>query len=103
MSSYNKVNGVYTANNYDLLTKLLRNEFGFTGVVMTDWNAAAEGKADYQKCQTSGNDLIMPGFPAARESLLAGLKKGTIPEKAIKTSATRILNLIFSSAVGEDF
>ncbi|MFT9451315.1 glycoside hydrolase family 3 N-terminal domain-containing protein [Liquorilactobacillus ghanensis] len=103
MSSYNKVNGVYTANNYDLLTKLLRNEFGFTGIVMTDWNAAAEGKADYQKCQTSGNDLIMPGYPVARESLLAGLKKGTIPEKAIKTSAIRILNLIFSSAVGEDF
>lgn len=103
MSSYNKVNGVYTANSYDLLTKVLRNEFGFEGVVMTDWNAAGEGKAKYELCQSSGNDLIMPGFEVAKEALLKGLADGTVSEESIERSATNVLNLIFSSAVSEGF
>lgn len=103
MSSYNKVNGTHTANNYDLLTKVLRNEFGFDGVVMTDWHASGEGKASYELCQASGNDLIMPGFDAIKDALLNGLKTGIIPESAIKSSATSILNLIFSTVVSEGF
>lgn len=103
MSSYNKVNGVYTANNYDLLTKLLRNEFGFEGLVMTDWNAAAEGKASYELCQVSGNDLIMPGYQHVRDILIDGIKSGAISEDIIERSAINVLNLVFSSSTAKEF
>ena len=103
MSSYNKVNGVYTSNNYDLLTKLLRNEFGFNGVVMTDWNAASDGKSKYSLCQVSGNDLIMPGYDSVRDVINQGLKDGSISEEVIERSAINVLNLVFSSATAKDF
>ena len=49
MSSYNKVNGEYVNNSYDLLTKVLRNEWGFGGLVMTDWYATGKGVGDHAK------------------------------------------------------
>ncbi len=62
MTSYNKINGVHTANSSDLLTRTAREEWGFSGVIMTDWTTTnAEGGASAAKCVASGNDLTMPG------------------------------------------
>ena len=99
MSSYNKVNSVYTPNSYDLLTKALRNEWGFDGFVMSDWNATEGDKASHCKALSAGNDMIMPGSKAARESLAAGLQDGRISREDLQRSATNILNLLFDSAV----
>ena len=63
MSSYNCVNGVHTANSYDLITKVLRQEWGFQGLVMTDWTTTGVGGSSPIACMHAGNDLIMPGSP----------------------------------------
>ena len=58
MSSYNLINGVPTADSYDLCTDLARGEWGFEGLIMTDWNG---GSSTPWKSMHAGNDLIMPG------------------------------------------
>ena len=75
MSAYNMINGIHAANSVDLLTKVLRDEWGFEGIVMTDWGTTAEAKPDLEgrlplygcssaaACIKAGNDLIMPGQP----------------------------------------
>ena len=61
MSAYNKLNGTYCADNRELCTDILRDEWGFTGLVMTDWLSTGEDRADEAACLNSGVDLIMPG------------------------------------------
>ncbi|MCL2787085.1 MAG: glycoside hydrolase family 3 C-terminal domain-containing protein [Micrococcales bacterium] len=61
MSSYNKVNSTLTFQDYDLLTDVLRSEWGFQGVVMTDWSSIIRGNGTFMASQYAGNDLIMPG------------------------------------------
>ena len=63
MTSYNKVNGVHTANSYDLCTVATREEWGFKGIIMTDWTTTnSEGGCSAAKCIAAGNDLTMPGL-----------------------------------------
>ena len=71
MSSYNKVNGTYAAANYDLLTDVLRGEWGFKGLVMSDWTGT--GPTGPVAAQYAGNDLIMPGLNSTE--VLAALEK----------------------------
>ena len=71
MTSYNLVNGVYTAESYDLCSDLARGEWGFDGLIMTDWNG---GSADTYKAIHAGNDLIMPGGSNKVLSILLALK-----------------------------
>ena len=59
MSPYNLLNGVHTANSYDLLTNVLRREWGFQGMVMTDWNTTGKGGSAADLCIRAGNDLVM--------------------------------------------
>ena len=62
MTSYNKINGVHTANSHDLLTRTAREQWGFDGVIMTDWTTTnMNGGASAAKCVAAGNDLTMPG------------------------------------------
>ena len=68
MSSYNKVNGVHTSSNYELLTEVLRGEWGFSGMVMTDWGTRSEKTEDYH----AGNDLVMGGYRT--DTLMAALE-----------------------------
>lgn len=99
MSSYNKVNGEYVANSYDLLTKVLRNEWGYRGLVMSDWSSAGDGKASYAKCPFAGNDLIMPGNAEVVPALLKAVQDGELTEEDLKWCARHVLAMIFESAV----
>lgn len=103
MTSYNKVNGVYTANSADLLTKVLRNEWGFQGLVMTDWGATGDGKGSHELCPAAGNDLIMPGSKAVVKALVQAVKAGRLNKEDVKRSAANVLPVIFSSAVVDGF
>jgi beta-glucosidase len=85
MTAYNKINGEFSATNFDLLNGILRGEWGFDGMVMTDWNNGAVPK----KHMIAGNDLIMPGVH--RGKILDGLKDGTLPKADAQACAVRIL------------
>ena len=97
MTSYNKLNGTYTANHNELLMNVLRKEWGYSGVVMTDWGAITKGKGDYYQCANNGNDLIMPGDGSAVKQLLNDLKTGRLNRKAAQISVERILRLVMKS------
>lgn len=91
MSSYNKLNGVYTPNSHDLLTRLLRCEWGFEGLVMTDWMSTGGKQADDAACIAAGNDLIMPGGPGNAAHILGALRKGRITDVQLRRCAANIL------------
>lgn len=89
MSSYNKVNGPYTSENYDLLTTLLRGEWGFNGMVVSDWG----GAADAVKQMQAGNDLLMQE-DQQKKKLLNAVKKGILDEKVLDRNVTHILGFV---------
>ena len=91
MTAYNKINGKFSATNFDLLNGILRGEWGFDGMVMTDWNNAAVPKEH----PVAGNDLIMPG--CHRSKILDGLKDGTLPKADAQACAVRILRTVLKS------
>ncbi len=93
MSSYNKVNGIYTSENHFLLTDILRNDWGFKGVVMTDWYGGRNAPAQVQ----AGNDLLEPGTRRQYNALIKALENGKLPEEDINTSVKRILRLVLNS------
>ncbi len=103
MTSYNKVNGVYAPNSHDLCTKVLRNEWGFEGVVMTDWFSTNKGLASNAQCMSAGNDMIMPGSAAAKREILQGLKSGQIQEKDIRRCCANVVKSIFASATQREY
>lgn len=89
MSSYNKLNGHYTSENKGLITDILRNDWGFKGLVMTDWWGGADAVAQ----MNVGNELLMPGC-TQREELLYALKNKLIDEKVIDKNLAVILKFI---------
>jgi beta-glucosidase len=97
MTSYNLLNGVYTANSYDLCTKLLRQEWGFSGVVMSDWFATGKDMANNGLAIKSGNDLIMPGGKGFLKRLKKDLRNSLVSEEDINCSCARILEAIANS------
>ncbi len=90
MSSYNKINGTYTSQSQDLLTKVLRNDWHYKGFVMTDWfggvNAVEQMKA--------GNDLLMPGTGKQNADIAEALKNGTLSEKDLDRNIDKILTIL---------
>ena len=103
MTSYNKINGVWAPNSYDLCTKALRNEWGFDGVVMTDWMSTGKGKADNALAMKAGNDLIMPGGKYYKKDMLAGLKAGRCTEDDIRRCCANVVKSIFASRIQKEY
>lgn len=95
MSSYNLLNGVHAANSVDLCTAITRKEWGFDGVIMSDWNTTVpeDGSIPW-KCVTAGNDIIMPGNAADAENIRKAFEDGKLSEEVVRMCAGRILNLI---------
>lgn len=93
MSSYNKINGTYTSESPDLLTALLRQEWGFKGLVMTDWYGGHDPVAQLK----AGNDLLMPGIHAQTVALLGALKAGALTPAQLDANVTRVLELVLKS------
>jgi beta-glucosidase len=99
MTPYNRLNGVYVNNMASLCTQVLRQEWGFRGLVMTDWYATGDNVGEHTKCPAAGNDLIMPGSGKARKELMAGLKNGSVRLEDVRRSAARVLTVISRSNV----
>ena len=93
MGAYNKLNGKYATQNEWLLTKVLREEWGFDGLVMTDWGA---GDNPVEQIK-AGTDLIMPGSDIIVVTLLEAVKSGDLSEEEIDRAAARVLKLIEKS------
>ena len=103
MTSYNKVNGVYAPNSYDLCTKILRSEWGFDGVVMTDWFSTGKEKADDDLAIQAGNDLIMPGTPASKKRILKGIRTGRICEEDLRRCCRNVIHAIVNSSIQKEY
>mgnify|MGYP003430997116 FL=1 len=93
MSSYNFVNGVYTSESKDLQTTILRDEWGFKGMVMTDWFGGADAAAQ----MWAGNDMLQPGRPGQFEDIVEGVRSGRLSEADLDRNVRRVLELIVKS------
>ena len=93
MSSYNKINGIYASESEDLLTKILRKDWGFHGYVMTDWG----GGSDVIAQMKAGNDLIMPGQPAQIRSIIDAVNKGELDVSVLNMNVSRILKIMLET------
>mgnify|MGYP006064238247 FL=1 len=99
MTSYNLINGQHTSTRRDLVEDILRQEFGFSGLVMTDWliqggmvpKNAKYAAPDPGAVAAAGGDLYMPGSKADMEKIRVALKEGRLTEKQLRQNATRLL------------
>ena len=90
MSSYNKINGEFTQQSHDLLTTILRDEWGFDGMVMTDWGA----KDGTVAAVHAGNDLMEPGMPFETQRIIEAVNNGTLDIADLDRNVRNILNYI---------
>ena len=90
MSSYNFLNGKYTSERTDLQTTLLRGEWGYDGMVMTDWF----GGKDAPQQMRAGNDMLQPGRPEQYDAIVAAVKSGALDESILDRNVARILEMI---------
>ena len=93
MTSYNYINGVYSSESKDLVTTILRDEWGYEGTVMTDWFGGKDGA----KQMWAGNDMLQPGKKEQFDSIVAGVKSGKLDEADLDRNVQRILNLVEKS------
>ena len=90
MTSYNYINGTYSSESKDLVTTILRDEWGYEGTVMTDWFGGKDGARQ----MWAGNDMLQPGKAEQFDSIVAGVKSGKLNEADLDRSVSRILSLI---------
>lgn len=93
MSAYNKVNGVYAQGNKGLLTDILRNDWGYKGIVETDWIGKRADLPLEQEVE-AGNDLMMPGYPAQVQDIVDAVKNGKLDIKDVDRNVRRMLEYI---------
>ena len=111
MTSYNLINGVHAANSKDLCTQAARKEWGFKGIIMTDWTTTEEyGGSIPWRCTWAGNDLIMPGSENDKKNIQEALRDGSLSREELEKCAERLLTVIFQTlacgceeAYGEQF
>jgi beta-glucosidase len=99
MSSYNKINGVYTSESPDLLTSILRNDWHYKGFVMTDWGGGRDPVAQMK----AGNDLLMPGRVDQSQKIVDAVKSGALEVKVLDQNVTRILNILLQSPAYKNY
>lgn len=97
MTSYNLINGVPAANHKELLTDVLRGEWDFKGIVMTDWTTTTAGSAVSHQCAEAGNDLIMPGNQRDVEDILTALSNGSMDREKAVDCAARLIAILFDT------
>ena len=90
MSSYNLINGVPASESHDLLTKILREDWGFHGFVMTDWFGGTDAVAQ----MVAGNDLLMPGTVAQANAIIRGVREGKLDVAKLDRNIERILDVL---------
>lgn len=93
MSSYNYVNGIYASESKELQTTLLRDEWGFNGIVMTDWFGGKNAVAQ----MIAGNDMLQPGTDKQYEAIVSGVKSGKLDEAILDLNVTRILKIVLQT------
>ncbi len=101
MTSYNRINGVYAADNKELLKGILREEWDYEGLVMSDWDGA--DRRPYEEAVSAGNNMIMPGGKHVYTYMQKALKEGKVNAEDIKASAVYALKLITSAKTTEDY
>ncbi|MGB3182892.1 MAG: glycoside hydrolase family 3 N-terminal domain-containing protein [Cyclobacteriaceae bacterium] len=104
MSAYNKVNGTYASERQDLLTGILRDEWGFEGFVMTDWFGGynsffsiGSGVSNVVAQVEAGNDLLMPGMQKQRDTLARAIREGKVSQEAVDRNVKNILQVVLNS------
>ena len=90
MTSYNYINGTYASESKDLVTTILRDEWGYEGTVMTDWFGGKDGA----KQMWAGNDMLQPGKDEQFDSIVAGVKSGKLDIADLDRNVKRVLNLV---------
>ena len=93
MSSYNALNGDFTQQKRELLTTVLKEEWGFPGIVMTDWGF----KEGTVKAVNAGNDVMEPGSEEEYERILVGIKDGRISEEQLNANVRRVLEFVLKT------
>jgi len=90
MSSYNLINGTYASESHDLLTKVLRDDWGFKGYVVTDWGGGSDAAAQMK----AGNDMIQPG-PGQALEIIKAVENGDLDIAVLDKNIARILSVMF--------
>lgn len=90
MSSYNRINGTYTSESPELLKGVLRYDWGFDGLVMTDWFGGKDAVAQMK----AGNELLMPGTPVQQKALMDALESGALKEDVLDRNVALILEVV---------
>lgn len=103
MAAYNRINGTFCNSNAALCNEILREEWGFDGIVMTDWFATADAdRATHWDALASGVDLIMPGGDGNKKSLKKAAKDGRLRREDLERAASRVLNQIANSQIQKE-
>ena len=90
MSSYNKINGIFTSEDPQLQTIILRDEWGYPGMVMTDWFGGKDAPAQIM----AGNDMLQPGYQKQFDDIMSALESGELDSKYLDRDVKRVLELI---------
>ena len=93
MASYNQINGQYSMGNHDLLSSILRDDWGYKGIVMTDWIGIRDGLPTISEVH-AGNDLMEPGQPAQIDEIIKGVKEGKLSMEDVDRNVRRMLEYI---------